>query len=137
MLGLAMVYGIMVLVPVPAVAGLPFATPSVLLDTIRALVGVAPHGSQYIPGISLQWFPLSVLSIAAIGVIWAAEVWVRPWRQRLFADTGTQDRAAEIVRQWGGDTLAPFALRPDKQWFFTGQSLHRLPRSARDRGRQR
>ena len=123
MLGLAMVYGIVVLALYRMVAGLPVATPSVLLDTIRALVGVAPHGSQYIPGNFSRWFPLSVLSIAAIGVIWAAEVWVRPWRQRLFADTGSQDRAAGIVRQWGGDTLAPFALRPDKEWFFTGQSL--------------
>jgi len=123
MLGLAMVYGIMVLSLYRAVAGLPFAPNSVLLDTIRALVGLPPRGSQYIPGDFHQWFPPSVLSIAAIGVIWAAEVWVRPWRQRLFADAGSGDRAAEIVRRWGGDTLAPFALRSDKQWFFTGQSL--------------
>ena len=123
MLGLAMAYGIVVLALYRMAGGLSVAMPSVLLDTIRALVGVAPRGSQYIPGDFSRWFPLSVLSIAAIGVIWAAEVWIRPWRQRLFADTGAQDRAAGIVRRWGADTLAPFALRPDKEWFFTGQSL--------------
>ena len=31
--------------------------------------------------------------------------------------------AGQIVRQWGTDTLAPFALRSDKEWFMTGQTL--------------
>ena len=64
-----------------------------------------------------------MLSIATIGVIWAAAVWVRPWRQRLFPDLEGRKRAGDIVRRWGGDTLAPFALRSDKQWFVTGQTL--------------
>ncbi len=123
MLGLAMVYGVTVLALYRVVAGLPVAPGPVVLDTVRALVGVAPRGSQYIPGDFSRWFPLSVLSIAALGVIWAAEVWIRPWRQWLFADTGSGEVAANIVRRWGGDTLAPFALRSDKEWFFTGQSL--------------
>jgi Phosphatidylglycerol lysyltransferase, C-terminal len=123
MLGLAMAYGVTVLCAYRTVAGLPFAFYPALLDTIRALAGLPPRGSQYIPGDFSRWFPLSVLSIAAIGVVWAAEVWVRPWRQRLFPDTGYQNRAEQIVRQWGGDTLAPFTLRSDKQWFFTGQTL--------------
>jgi lysylphosphatidylglycerol synthetase-like protein (DUF2156 family) len=123
MLGLAMVYGVTVLAVYRVVAGLPVAPGPVVLDTLRALVGMPPHGSQYIPGDFSRWFPLSVLSIAALGVIWAAEVWIRPWRQRLFADAGSGERAADIVRRWGGDTLAPFALRSDKEWFFTGQSL--------------
>jgi lysyl-tRNA synthetase class 2 len=32
-------------------------------------------------------------------------------------------RAREIVRQYGGDTLAYFALRNDKQWFFAYDSV--------------
>ena len=123
MIGLAMVYGVTVLCLYLIVVGLPLAPGPVFLDAIRALIGLPPRGSRYMPGDFFQWFPPSVLSIAALGVIWAAEVWVRPWRQRLFPDAGTGDRAAEIVRRWGGDTLAPFALRSDKQWFFTGQSL--------------
>ncbi len=123
MLALAVVYSVTVLCLYRTVAGLPVDAGSVALDTIRALVGLPPHGSQYMPRDFSRWFPLSVLSIAAIGVIWAAEVWVRPWRQRLLADAGSAERAAGIVRRWGSDTLAPFALRSDKQWFFTGQSL--------------
>ena len=36
------------------------------------------------------------------------------------ADLG---RAREIVRRWGGDTLAYFALRDDKHWWFSGDSV--------------
>lgn len=32
-------------------------------------------------------------------------------------------RARAIVREYGGDTLAYFALRDDKQWFFHGRSV--------------
>ena len=123
MLALAVVYSVTVICLYRMVAGLPFSAGSVALDTARALVGLPPRGSQYLPGDFSQWFPPSVLSITALGIIWAAEVWVRPWRERLFADAGSGERAAAIVRQWGSDTLAPFALRSDKQWFFTGQSL--------------
>jgi lysyl-tRNA synthetase, class II len=123
MLTLAVVYSVTVLCLYRIVAGLSVNAGSVALDTIRALAGLPPRGSRYMPGDFSRWFPLSVLSIAAIGVIWAAEVWVRPWRQRLFVEAGNGERAADIVRRWGGDTLAPFALRSDKQSFFTRQSL--------------
>ena len=46
-------------------------------------------------------------------------------------------QAADIVRRWGADTLAPFALRSDKEWFVTGQHAHRLPRRPRHRPGQR
>jgi len=123
LLGLAVAYGVTVLALYRVVAGLPVSVGPVVLDTVRALVGMAPHGSRYIAGDFSRWYPLSVLSIVAIGVIWAAEVWLRPWRQRLFADAGSGEEAANIVRRWGRDTLAPFTLRSDKEWFFTGQSL--------------
>ncbi len=123
MLAAAIAYGVVALFAYQTVAGVPFSLRAALWDSIRALAGLAPHGSEYLPGGFAKWFPASVLSIAAIGVIWAAEVWVRPWRQRLFSGAGDQERAENIVRRCGGDTLAPFALRLDKQWFFTGQSL--------------
>ena len=34
-----------------------------------------------------------------------------------------RERAREVVRQHGGGTLDYFALRDDKQWFFTGNSV--------------
>ena len=52
MLGLAVVYSVTVMCLYRIVAGLPFAAVSVALDTLRALAGLPPRGSEYIPGIS-------------------------------------------------------------------------------------
>jgi lysyl-tRNA synthetase, class II len=123
MLAAAVAYGVVTLFAYQTVAGMPFSLPAALWDSVRALAGLAPRGSQYLPGGFDKWFPASVLSIAAIGLIWAADVWIRPWRQRLFSSARDRERAEGIVRRWGGDTLAPFTLRLDKHWFFTGQSL--------------
>ena len=94
-----------------------------MLDTVRAMGGQLPADIDFMRGDLAAWFPISVASIVAIGVIWAAAVWIRPWRQRLFPDTGLREQATNIVRRWGGDTLAPFALRSDKELFITGQTL--------------
>jgi lysyl-tRNA synthetase, class II len=123
MLMAAVGYGIVALFVYLTVAGLPFSPSAALWDTVRALAGLAPPGSEYLSAGFSRWYPASVLSIAAIGLVWAAWVWVRPWRQRLFPGAGSAERAEEIVRRWGGDTLSPFALRLDKQWFFSGESV--------------
>ena len=112
MLLLTLGYGMTALWAYQTAANLPFSASSALLDTLRAMGGQLPRDVDLLPGDFAEWFPLSVLSIAAIGVIWAAAGWVRPWRQRLLSDSGGQAHAADIVRRWGGDTLAPFALRP-------------------------
>ena len=107
-----------------AVADLPFSPSDSAWDSLRAQIGLAPPGSQYLFAHFSRWYPASAISIEAVGLIWAAWVWVRPWRDRLFpGDAANTERAEETVRQWGDDTLAPFALRRDKQWFFTGDSL--------------
>lgn len=106
-----------------AAAGLPVSFPGAVLDTLRAMGGQLPRDVDLLPGEFVDWFPFSVASLTAIGVIWAAAVWVRPWRHRLLADRQRRDQAADIVRRLGGDTLAPFALRLDKEWFVTGQTL--------------
>jgi lysyl-tRNA synthetase class 2 len=116
-------YGVTTLWGYQTAAGLPFSPSSAVLDTLRAMSGQLPRDVDLLPGHFAEWFPLSVLSIAVIGVIWAAVEWVRPWRERLFPDVEGHQRAADIVRRWGGDTLAPFTLRSDKQWFVTGQTL--------------
>ena len=116
-------YGMTALWAYRTAANRPFSPLPALLDTLRAMGGQLPRDVDLLPGDFAEWFPLSVLSIAAIGVIWAAAGWVRPWRQRLFPDLDGHERAADIVRRWGGDTLAPFALRLDKHWFVSGQTL--------------
>jgi lysyl-tRNA synthetase, class II len=124
MLAAAIAYGFVALSLYRAVAGLPFSPFATAWDSVRALAGLAPHGSQYLPAHFSRWYPAAAVSIEATGVAWAALVWVRPWRDRLFpGDAANTERAEEIVRRWGSDTLAPFALRLDKQRFFTGASL--------------
>jgi lysyl-tRNA synthetase, class II len=116
-------YGMVALWAYRSAANLPYGPAPALLDTLRAMGGQLPRDVDLLPGDFAEWLPLSVLSIAAIGVVWTAAVWLRPWRQRLFPDMEGHKRAADIVRRWGHDTLAPFALRSDKQWFVTGETL--------------
>ena len=119
----AVLYGVTAVWVYRTASGLPFSPASALLDTLRAMGGQLPGDVDLLPAEFTEWFPVSVLSIVAIGVIWAAAVWIRPWRQRLFPDAGRRGQAAEIVRRWGADTLAPFTLRSDKEWFVTGRTL--------------
>jgi lysyl-tRNA synthetase, class II len=123
MLALAVAYGVTAVVSYEIAARVSVSLPAALSDTGRALVGMHPVRQPYLPHGFSRWFPVPVLSIEAIGLIWAADVWLRPWRQRLFSDAARRERATTIVRQWGADTLAPFALRADKDWFIHGQTL--------------
>lgn len=123
MIVFALIYGVTALWVYRTAADLPVTIYSALLGTLKAMGGQLPHDVDLLPGEFAEWFPVSVLSIVAIGVIWAAEDWVRPWRQRLFPDVQRRWQAADIVRRWGTDTLAPFVLRADKEWFIRGQTL--------------
>jgi lysyl-tRNA synthetase, class II len=120
---LALVYGVTAVSVYRAASDLPVSLPLSVFDTLRAMGGQLPHDAPYLPSEFTGWFPLSVVSIAAIGVVWAAAVWLRPWRQRLFPDLQRRQQALGIVRRWGADTLAPFTLRLDKEWFVTGQTV--------------
>src|SRR5271165_757969 len=123
MLVLALLYGVTADWAYRTASNLPVSPMSALLDTLRAMGGQLPADVDLLPGEFAEWFPLSVASIVAVGVIWAAAIWIRPWRQRLFPDLQRREQAAGIVRRWGYDTLAPFTLRSDKEWFVAGQTL--------------
>ncbi|HLN05073.1 MAG TPA: phosphatidylglycerol lysyltransferase domain-containing protein, partial [Acidimicrobiales bacterium] len=118
MIAVAFAFGMIALFVNRTLADLPFNVASGLADTARALVGEPPSNSKFLPGSFPQLFPWAVMSIAAIGVIWAAEIWLAPWRHTLSESDQRRRRAAAIVRNWGVDTLAPFALRHDKALFF-------------------
>jgi lysyl-tRNA synthetase, class II len=120
---LALAYGMIALWAYRTAANVPFSPYSAFVETTRAMGGQLPSDVDVLPREFAPWFPVSVLSIVAIGVIWAAAAWMRPWRHRLFPDTQRREQAADIVRHSGRDTLAPFALRLDKESFLAGRTL--------------
>ncbi len=77
--------------------------------------GSGGHFNQYVaPGLT------------AIGVGLAAYAMLLAFRPVVLsrvAPAGDFSRARDIVRRWGGDTLAYFALRDDKRWWFWGDSV--------------
>jgi lysyl-tRNA synthetase, class II len=124
-------YGIAAFWVYRTAAGQPFRPGPALAETLRAMAGQVPRDIEFQPGEFTDWYPLSIISIMTTGIIWSAAAWVRPWRQRLHPDAERRARVTRIVRRWGSDTLAPFALRGDKDWFITGETLlaYRVVRS--------
>jgi lysyl-tRNA synthetase, class II len=119
----AVAYGLAAFWVHRAMAGLPFRAGPALADTLRAMAGRVPRDIERQHGEFADWYPLTILSILTAGLAWTAAAWLRPWRQRLQSTAALRVRAATIVRRWGADTLAPFALRNDKDWFVAGETL--------------
>ncbi|UDY35407.1 lysine--tRNA ligase [Dermatobacter hominis] len=65
------------------------------------------------------WFPASLVVLGVLGLLLLLWLLLRP---AVAAAGGTVDgraRAEALVDEWGWDTLAPFALRGDRSWFFS------------------
>lgn len=102
------------------VADRPFTLPFSVSETSRALVGLSlVHGHRHLSGDFAGWFPASVviLELAAVVIVLAA--WLAPWRYRLGHEARERELARALVWTYGEDTLAPFALRADKSYFFS------------------
>ena len=89
-------------------------------ETTRAAVGLNLRGSSHLAGEVGEWFPTSVFLVALSGAAWLLASWLAPWRYRLRQEARERDVARSLVSAWGVDTLAPFVLRADKSYFFTG-----------------
>jgi lysyl-tRNA synthetase, class II len=90
-----------------------------LKETGESLVGAELTGARHVGGEFGRWFPLSVLLLgvtAAFSLLWS---WLAPWRYRLNQEGRQRVIAHALVKQFGVDTLAPFALRGDKSYFFS------------------
>jgi len=64
--------------------------------------------------------------LTAVGVALLAYLLLLAFRPVVLSHrppAGDLARAREIVARWGGDTLAYFALRDDKRWWFCGDSV--------------
>lgn len=99
-------------------------TGGVLETTFGGLVG-ADGAYEYRRRLFGDFFADALLALGIAGL--AILLWLifRPLVQRTPPDEEARSRAREIVRRWGSDTLAYFALRRDKSYFFTadGRSL--------------
>ncbi|MDA8037710.1 MAG: phosphatidylglycerol lysyltransferase domain-containing protein [Actinomycetota bacterium] len=113
----AYVYAVAALVIDRTALGLPSRLGRICLVAAQALIGLPRRPAAYV-GHGSDWFYWSVLSIVGVGAGWAAAGWLAPWRERLSPSAARRLRAERIVRSSGTDTLAPFALRGDKDLYF-------------------
>lgn len=117
MLIAAFVFGMTALIVNSLLSNLPVRLAPALRTTLFAFVAMTPHRARFISGDFGEWFPWSVLAIAATGAVWAAGTYLAPWRARLYHDLPRWQLAQAIVRASGADSLAPFVLRADKSLF--------------------
>jgi lysyl-tRNA synthetase class 2 len=96
-----------------------FSARFAVAETSRALVGLSLRGSAHLSDGFGHWFGLSVLllGLAAVGSL--LHTWGAPWGYRLRQEAHERELARALVDTWGVDTLAPFALRADKSYFFS------------------
>jgi lysyl-tRNA synthetase class 2 len=97
----------------------PYTLPFSMSETSRALLGLSlVHGSAHLSGDFASWFPASILILELVAAVTVLAPWLAPWRYLLRQETEDRERARSLVAAHGDDTLAPFALRADKSYFF-------------------
>jgi lysyl-tRNA synthetase class 2 len=118
-------YGLLVLVfgVVALVSARDKITPSltpvgVAHTTLVGLVGLdgpyAYHGRFF-----RDFFPAALLGLGILGLLIASLLVFRAVALRSAPTTDERRRARDLVRRYGSDTLAYFALRDDKSYFFS------------------
>ena len=85
----------------------------------RALAGMSFRGADHLSGPLANWFPVSVFLIGWGALALLVVEWTGPWRYRLKHEALERERAHALVTRYGADTIAPFALRADKSYFFS------------------
>ena len=94
---------------------------SAAASSLRGLVGL-PMGVTVV-GRTGRWIPglLPLLGVAVL--VFAFAVAFRPVVEGVRRTPGDAARALDLVRRFGSDTLAYFALRADKSCFFLGDAF--------------
>lgn len=85
----------------------------------RAVAGMSFRGADHLSGAFADWFPVTTFLLASGALAFVLAEWLAPWRYRLRQEAHDRRLAGALVRRWGADTLAPFALRADKSYFFS------------------
>jgi lysyl-tRNA synthetase, class II len=97
----------------------PFTLHFSFTETTEALAGLSLGGDAHLADGFGSWFPISVFVAGLAAVGWLLVTWLGPWRYRLAQEARERELARSLVAAWGADTLAPFALRADKSYFFS------------------
>jgi lysyl-tRNA synthetase class 2 len=113
------VYGVATIWFNRLMASQPYSVPFALRVTGRALAGMSLRGTDQLSGPVSHWFPLSIFLLGVGSAVLILLEWMAPWRYRLLRGTHELDVVRRLVTTFGVDTLAPFALRSDKSYFFT------------------
>jgi lysyl-tRNA synthetase class 2 len=112
------VFGAIVLWTNRIEADQPFTLHFAFTETTEALAGISLGGSQHLADGFGAWFPISVFVAGLAAAGWILASWLGPWRYRQSQEARERELARSLVTAWGVDTLAPFALRGDKSYFF-------------------
>ena len=112
-------YGLVTLWVNRLMADVPYSTAFALSVTGRALAGLSFRGADHLNGPVADWFPIStfLLGVGSLGYVLVQ--WLAPWRYRLRHEAHEHELVRALVARFGVDTLAPFALRADKSYFFS------------------
>jgi len=113
------VYGIVTIWFNRLMADQPYSIVFALRVTGRAVLGLSFRGAGHLSGSVAQWFPLSAFLLGVGAVLFLLLQWLAPWRYRLRRGTADLAVVRRLVETFGADTLAPFALRSDKSYFFS------------------
>ena len=97
----------------------PYSPSFALHVTGRALAGLSFRGADHLNGPFADWFPVSAFLIAWGAIALLLVEWLAPWRYRLRQEALEREQAHALVSRYGADTIAPFALRADKSYFFS------------------
>jgi lysyl-tRNA synthetase class 2 len=117
--GAIIVYGLLTLWVNRLMADQPYTIPFALRVTGRAVAGMSFHGADHLNGPLADWFPISTFLLGTGAAAFLLVEWLAPWRYRLHQEARERSLAGALVGVWGADTLAPFALRADKSYFFS------------------
>jgi lysyl-tRNA synthetase class 2 len=112
-------YGLVTLWVNRLMADQQYTFPFALRVTGRALAGMSFQGADHLNGPVADWFPISVFLLGTVALAVILVEWLAPWRYRQRVNALQRARVRSLVAAWGVDTLAPFALRADKSYFFS------------------